>query len=337
MPEFETSETQLGEASITMNSPGDSLGANFRLQGTAIVRMRTAEFIKVRGTGKTFVFDTFVTTGFRVRVRLGQTDHDAVVAVNGNSLLWSFDVEGATAGPLAIKATLSGTVQESQTKTQNGETQHTSKTVPVTRTASLDVTIDPVPPELELTVISVPVGPPYRALFEGTASDAKGLTFVGAHFANAVTAAEQLLENWTSWRAVVALPDRDHDHTIAITAEDTAGNVTAREELIAADSSPPFVSILKPPTNPLLVLVPAGGTIDVEVLAASNHTTIRIVRFRIDGGEEKDADNGTGGLVWRFQVTITAPGVHVVEITAMDERDKVSVPFELVIKSQIQA
>jgi hypothetical protein len=352
MPILEISTTKLAEASLTILSPVGPLGPDFTVRGKATVRMRTEEFTKVRGTGKTLVFDTFVTEGFKVTVRVGNTDRVATVTPDGNKMLWALDVSGATAGSLEITATLAGTVQESQTKTQeppspddNGISEHTTKNVSVKRTASMTVTIDPTPPELvillspsipEPSPTSLPPGPPYRAIFEGTAADAKGLKFVGARFAEADTVAEQLTDNWGSWRAVVALPDRDHAHAIQIRAEDTAGNRTTHDETVPADSSLPFVGLVKPPTNPFLVLFQEGGiTVLVEVVAGSSHTLIRIVKWRLDDGPEKDADKA--GSLWRLKAEIKSPGVHSVRITAIDERDKVSPPFELEIRAQIES
>ncbi|SHF57196.1 hypothetical protein SAMN05443144_11062 [Fodinibius roseus] len=323
---FSTSSTEFADAGIAINLPRvDFVGPSFRVEGTAFIRMHTLEFIKFGGEGKTTEFDTFVTEGFKVSIRIGDEDHEAHVSEQNDKLHWSHEVKDAASGELNITAELEGTVTESQSKTVGGETQHHTDNKSVQRTDSVSVTVDGEGPEVqEANLKNVTIGPPYRAIIEGKAEDQSGVNSVRWHLGSSSKRAENSSGNWSEWRAEIPLPDRTKPHTIRISARDKVGHRTseAAKVTIPADEESPTVELIYPKQDPFITLFPEEGdvfTLPIMGTASDSKSKIETVRWRLDEGPVQEAENIKGDWSdWRIMAEFDSPGSYDITVWARD-------------------
>lgn len=342
---LETSETRLDEAKITLSTPrGRFVGRRFRVAGSAFVRMRTHQFIKASGQGKTLNFTHDISKGllqnhqFQISLRIGDAEVQPDLSVDGDRLRWSHTVENARPGRLRITASMTGTVEETQSKTGAGRPLHHSETVRFSDQAVAEATVDFSGPDVAFTSHTVTVGPPWYAVVEGTSADDAGVQAVHWHLDSGDSgAAENIAHDWTKWRALIALPDRSQSHVITITARDRAGNDGSDDLTIAPDTTPPTLAITRPPENPDRVLWQEGGiTVIIEGTAMDDQSRLAGVRWSMDEGDERDAEQtGQNWSTWRIPAEIASPGVHFVSILGRDMSDNLSEPLVLELRVQV--
>lgn len=151
--------TKLAEAVIAITKPRwPIVRPSFRIEGTASVRMRHVEFVKVGGEGETITYDWFETEGFDIRLEIGDEEYEPQVTTDGDELQWVYEANEIDPGAVPITAHLEGTVTESTTIFHGSEMEpvdHHSEIKSVHRADSVTVTALPLPP-----VIHAPVVPP---------------------------------------------------------------------------------------------------------------------------------------------------------------------------------
>jgi hypothetical protein len=344
---FSSSRTTLNEASITISTPrGGFVGRKFAVTGTAFVSMKTVEFIKVGGTGRTISTIVSVTESLvrskklQVVVQIGDTEHKPPLTMDGKRLRWSHSVENAQPGPLRITARLTGQVTETQEKSGAGPPQHRSTTRRFEDTDGAALTVDFDGPDVNISSHTVSIGPPWHVVLEGTAVDQAGLQPLQWQLGQSASGmAENVSGDWSRWRAVVSLPDRSVSHTIIVSATDRAGNNGADNIAIPADTTPPILALTQPPLNPHRVLWQEGGiTVPVLGIAVDTESKLARVTWRLDDGAETEAEQTSDNWsTWRLTAAIESPGAHTVAVSATDMSGNTSDPLVLEVRVQVQS
>jgi hypothetical protein len=336
-PQLETNRTELLEARIQITSPKAGIvQPSFKLQGTASVRMRETEFVKVSGQGKTTETEFLVSKGFKVKVSTGGLQTDATVKVqNDGSLHWSHAVTGVSGQRFDFTVRLLGNVQETFSKSVNGkEEEATVKTKGVNRMAEVKVRVDPDAPELHASLLQVSKGPPYLATIVGATKDASKELEVRAEFEGAITPARSVSGSFATWIVDVPIPGLDVERTVRIVAEDKAGNRSQADVTIGSDKTAPAVAISNPQSNPHLPTFQDGGiTVLVEGITGDLQSKVAAVQWQLDSGPINEADDVGGNFAfWRLEAPIDTPAVQFLKVTAVDAAGNASKPAVLEIR-----
>lgn len=332
---FSTRSWGLSEATISITSPkGPLVDETFRIEGTASVRMASSEFVKAGGQGHHSTSHWFVTEGFTVTVGIGDEEHEAQVTPQGDSMYWFFDVTDAETGDVTITATLDGTVKEGSTKSSGfGGTpidSHTSTRV-VHRTDSVDVTVEQGDVEVTGSVQSAMIGSPFEATVEGTVQSAFPVESVAVDSSGGTKSIENLSGDWSDWRAVVELPDRDEPYNVSITATNETGHTGQLPLTVPA--AEPVVVVTRPVQDVETYLWQDGGiTVTIEGTAGAEHATLQAVRWRLSNiveVREGDAtETGANWAEWSIDLDINRALTHVLEVWAVDAAGTESRPTE---------
>ena len=337
---FSTSSTVLHEARITISAPRRGfVGGSFDVKGTAFVRMKTTEFIKAGGQGKTITSFAFVTKANEaISIQINGKAITPTRRLEGGILRWSHRVTNTEPGQVSITASLTGTVTETKSTEGAGAPQHHSTTRRYTDTDETRVTVDFDGPEVDISEHTISIGPPWHVILEGTAEDEAGLQPLQWELDRSTSGTvENLSGDWSRWRALVGLPDRSESHEIIVSARDKAGNNGADSIMLAPDSAPPILAIIQPPLNPHRVLWQEGGiTVPVMGIAVDTESKLQTVMWRLDDGQEQEAQQtGDNWSTWSLEAAVDSPGVHTVALWGTDMSGNTSEPVVLEVRVQV--
>lgn len=235
-----------------------------------------------------------------------------------------FDVPPADTGPVTITAALDGIVWEGGGTSFGfggapGDSHVDSRKVH--RTDSVDVTIDPGDVTVSASIQTVMIGSPYEASIEGTAESAFAIESIEVDPAGWLESVENRSGDWSNWRAMIELPNRDQEHNVTITARNDNGNTGSTT--VTVPKGNPVVNITKPIQDVETYLWQDGGiTVTIEGTAGAEHSTLQAVRWRLTNiaeskegvATETEADWGK----WSIDLDIDRSGLHILEMWAVD-------------------